>query len=62
MRYNDFCGEKVSRLGFGMMRLPKQDGIIDLETSKKMVDEFINHGFNYYYWIIYYVKVILTTI
>ena len=40
--------EKIGKLGFGMMRLPKQDGIIDLETSKKMVDEFINHGFNYF--------------
>lgn len=38
----------IGKLGFGMMRLPKQDNIIDLDTAKRMVDEFIYHGFNYF--------------
>ena len=44
----DIFKEKIGKLGFGMMRLPKQNGIIDLDTAKKMVDEFISRGFNYF--------------
>lgn len=40
------------KLGFGMMRLPllnpDDSGSIDLETTKKMVDEFMNQGFTYF--------------
>lgn len=45
-------GEK--KLGFGVMRLPMlsgdvgDNGIIDTEQTKKMFDEFMNHGFNYF--------------
>ena len=45
-------GEK--KLGFGVMRLPMlsgdvgDNGIIDTEQTKKMFDEFIDRGFNYF--------------
>ena len=34
--------------GFGCMRLPMKDGEVDAEETKKMVDYFIEHGFNYF--------------
>ena len=36
------------RFGFGCMRLPMKDGEVDLEETAKMVDYFIDHGFNYF--------------
>ena len=40
------------KLGFGLMRLPLLDvndkGSIDIEHTKKMVDEFIARGFTYF--------------
>lgn len=42
----------MKKLGFGLMRLPliNKDDIstIDLETTKKMVDVFMEYGFSYY--------------
>jgi predicted aldo/keto reductase-like oxidoreductase len=38
-----------SKLGFGLMRLPKDEsGNIDLQTVSKMVDKFIDSGFTYF--------------
>ena len=40
MRY---FGEDIKKLGFGFMRLPRNDdGLIDIESVKTMVDEFIS--------------------
>lgn len=40
------------KLGFGLMRLPlldaNDDGIIDIEQTKKMVDTFMERGFTYF--------------
>ena len=36
------------RLGFGLMRLPRIDGNIDVETVAKMAAKFINSGFSYF--------------
>ena len=37
------------RLGFGLMRLPSQEnGEIDIELTKKLVDAFIERGFTYF--------------
>lgn len=42
------------KLGFGVMRLPMlsgtvgDSGTVDTEQTKKMFDEFISHGFNYF--------------
>ena len=38
----------VSRLGFGLMRLPMKEKEIDIETVKQMVDLFIKRGYNYF--------------
>ncbi len=38
----------IKKLGFGFMRLPKNDGVIDIEQTKKMVDRFIAEGFTYF--------------
>lgn len=36
-------------LGFGLMRLPSgENGQIDIEATKTLVDEFINNGFTYF--------------
>lgn len=45
----DFYGRRVSRLGFGMMRLPQKGrDVIDEELSEKLVDYAIRHGVNYF--------------
>lgn len=43
-----YLGEDVKKLGFGLMRLPKNDGIIDVEQVKKMVDLYMAAGFTYF--------------
>lgn len=49
MLYNKACGEELSRLGFGCMRLPlKEDRTIDEEELQRMVDYAIAHGVNYF--------------
>lgn len=40
--------EVKKRLGFGMMRLPMIGEDVDIEQVKKMVDAFIDNGFNYF--------------
>ena len=41
-------GEEIRKLGFGMMRLPKNGEAIDIETTKVMVDKFMAAGFTYF--------------
>ena len=50
MIYSDLCGHKVSRLGFGTMRLPLlEDGkTIDRAQTEKMIDYAIANGVNYF--------------
>ncbi len=44
-----YFGEKVPKLGFGLMRLPKlKNGKIDIEQVKKMVDLFMEAGLTYF--------------
>ena len=43
-----YLGEKIKKLGFGLMRLPQKDGKIDVEQTKEMVDHFLNAGFTYF--------------
>ena len=44
-----YFGESIPKLGFGLMRLPKDSsGKIDIEQTKKMVDMFMNSGLNYF--------------
>ena len=39
----------VGKLGFGLMRLPTgEDGKIDVEQTKTMVDLFMESGFTYF--------------
>lgn len=44
--------EGTKKLGFGLMRLPQLDpndwASVDIETTKKMVDYFIEQGFTYF--------------
>ena len=49
MMYNEACGERLSRLGFGCMRLPlNADKTIDETELQRMVDYAIAHGVNYF--------------
>ena len=42
-------GECGGKLGFGLMRLPKlEDGSIDIEQTKQMVDHFMDAGLTYF--------------
>ena len=41
-------GKDIKKLGFGLMRLPQQDGVIDVEETSKMVDLFMEAGFTYF--------------
>ncbi|MBR1633503.1 MAG: aldo/keto reductase [Lachnospiraceae bacterium] len=45
----DYFGKDVFKLGFGLMRLPKNaDGSIDVEQTSKMVDLFMEAGGTYF--------------
>ena len=41
-------GKEIKKLGFGLMRLPQKDGVIDVEQTKEMVDLFLQAGFTYF--------------
>lgn len=43
-----YLGENTKKLGFGLMRLPKKDGVIDVEQVKTMVDLFMDAGCTYF--------------
>lgn len=43
-----YLGEEIKKLGFGLMRLPQEDGKIDIEQTKEMVDLFMDAGFTYF--------------
>ena len=44
-----YFGESTPKLGFGLMRLPKDKaGKIDIEHTKKMVDMFMDAGLTYF--------------
>lgn len=44
-----YLGEEIKKLGFGLMRLPKNaDDSIDIEQTKQMVDMFLAAGFTYF--------------
>ncbi|NCB92579.1 MAG: 4Fe-4S dicluster domain-containing protein [Clostridia bacterium] len=40
--------QKMPKLGFGMMRLPQNEGTIDLDKVCNMVDSYMEHGLNYF--------------
>ncbi|MGI6005998.1 MAG: aldo/keto reductase [Ruminococcus sp.] len=44
----DYLGKDIKKLGFGLMRLPQKDKVIDVEQVKKMVDRFMEEGFTYF--------------
>ncbi|MBQ9407728.1 MAG: aldo/keto reductase [Desulfovibrio sp.] len=39
---------EIKKLGFGLMRLPRQGDSIDVEQVKRMVDIFLSKGFTYF--------------
>ena len=43
-----FFDRDIQKLGFGLMRLPRKDGAIDIEQTKRMVDRFMEAGFTYF--------------
>lgn len=43
-----YLGENIKKLGFGLMRLPKNGEVIDIEQTKTMVDMFLKEGFTYF--------------
>lgn len=38
--------KSMPKLGFGMMRLPENDGVIDHEQVCRMVDKYLEAGLN----------------
>ncbi len=40
--------KEIKKLGFGLMRLPQKDDVIDVEQVKVMVDKFMEAGFTYF--------------
>ncbi len=48
MIYNNFCGNSVSALGMGCMRLPVKDNAIDEAATAEMAEYAISHGVNYF--------------
>ena len=47
-RKNPKTGDKVSLLGYGMMRLPESGDEIDQKMVNRLVDYAIEHGVNYF--------------
>ena len=45
---NDFFPEIKKNFGFGCMRLPKLGDRVDLPQFSRMVDMFMERGFNYF--------------
>ena len=43
-----YLGQDIKKLGFGLMRLPQKEGVIDVEQTKQMVDMFLDAGFTYF--------------
>jgi predicted aldo/keto reductase-like oxidoreductase len=43
-----YLGQTIKKLGFGLMRLPKKGDAIDVEQVKIMVDKFLAAGFTYF--------------
>jgi len=43
-----YLGQEIKKLGFGLMRLPQKDGVIDIEQTKVMVDRFLAAGGTYF--------------
>jgi predicted aldo/keto reductase-like oxidoreductase len=43
-----YLGEKIPKLGFGLMRLPMIGSDVDMEQTCKMVDLFMANGFTYF--------------
>lgn len=41
-------GSDIKKFGFGLMRLPQKDGVIDVEETSQMVDLFMEAGFTYF--------------
>ena len=39
---------KMPKIGFGLMRLPETDGVIDIDKVCKMVDSYLDAGFTYF--------------
>lgn len=48
MKKETYLGEQIPKLGFGLMRLPLKDGVIDGEQLNDMVDRFLAEGFTYF--------------
>lgn len=51
MDFNEYLGKDIPKLGFGLMRLPRINGVgspVDMEQLKKMVDLFMAAGFTYF--------------
>ena len=45
---NRFFGEVKKNFGFGCMRLPMKNGVVDYDEFSRMIDAFIENGFNYF--------------
>lgn len=45
---NKYFSEVKKNFGFGCMRLPEKNGKVDFEEFSKMVDTFLENGFNYF--------------
>ena len=39
---------KMPKLGFGLMRLPEKDGVINLDEVCRMVDAYLDAGLTYF--------------
>ena len=44
----DYLGKNVAKLGFGLMRLPSNDGVVDINQTIEMTDLFLDSGFTYF--------------
>ena len=45
---NPFHPEINKKFGFGFMRLPMENGEVNVQETNRMVDAFLANGFNYF--------------
>ncbi len=48
MKNERIQAEKMPKLGFGLMRLPQNEGEVDMDAVKRMADAYMKSGFNYF--------------
>lgn len=45
---DDYLGQIIPKLGFGLMRLEQKDGKVDMVLAQELIDTYMENGFTYF--------------